>query len=94
MKGGEQFNARLIGVKAVRMSTPDREIGGKMICSFGKRETIAKKAEREELLADGNGESWYVGYDAITDGGQAGHGRGGRNDARPQVFHARDDRDL
>lgn len=45
------------------MDVPDREIGGKMVCSFGKRETIAKKAEREELLVNDNGESWYVGYD-------------------------------
>lgn len=45
------------------MSVPDREIGGKMVCSFGKRDTIAKKAEREELLVDNDG-SWYVGYDA------------------------------
>lgn len=46
------------------MSTPDREIAGKMVCSFGKHETIAKKAQREELLVNDNGVSWYVGYDA------------------------------
>lgn len=37
---------------------------GKLIASFGKRETIACKAMREELLATDGGDSWYVGYDA------------------------------
>jgi hypothetical protein len=46
------------------MNTPDREVGGKMVCSFGEHETIAKKAVREALLASDNGASWYVGYDA------------------------------
>ena len=50
------------------MDTPNREINGKMACSFGKRERIACKAVREELLSTGDGESWYVGYDA--DGNQ------------------------
>jgi hypothetical protein len=46
------------------MNTPNREISGKMICSFvSKREMIARKAVREELLSNGAGESWYVGYD-------------------------------
>lgn len=64
MKGGERFHARLMGGEAMWMSTPDREISGKMVCSFGKRDTIAKKATREYLLAADNGVSWYVGYDA------------------------------
>lgn len=46
------------------MNTPDKEIGGKLVASFGKRETIACKAIREELLATDSGDSWYVGYDA------------------------------
>ncbi len=37
---------------------------GKPIASFGKRETIARKATREELLTTDSGDSWYVGYDA------------------------------
>lgn len=36
---------------------------GKLVASFGKRETIARKAIREELLVDDSGDSWYVGYD-------------------------------
>lgn len=39
---------------------------GKLIASFGKRETIARKAIREELLIADSGDRWYVGYD--TDG--------------------------
>lgn len=37
---------------------------GKPVASFGKRETIARKAIREELLVADSGDSWYVGYDA------------------------------
>lgn len=37
---------------------------GKLIASFGKRETIARKATLEELHVDDDGDSWYVGYDA------------------------------
>lgn len=39
---------------------------GKLVASFGKHDTIAKKATREALL-DVGGESWYVGY---TDDGE------------------------
>lgn len=38
---------------------------GKPVASFGKRETIARKAIREELLVADSGDSWYVGYDAM-----------------------------
>lgn len=37
---------------------------GRLIASFGKRETIARKATREVLLDLGDGEFWYGGYDS------------------------------
>lgn len=76
MNGRERLPAGLMGgtemnAKKRWMETPcDIEIirqaaqAGKLIASFGKRETIASKATREALIAADNGESWYVGYDA------------------------------
>lgn len=37
---------------------------GKLIASFGKRETIARKATHEVLLDMGDSEFWYGGYDS------------------------------
>lgn len=37
---------------------------GKVIASWGKRDTIARKATHEELLDTGDGEFWYGGYDS------------------------------
>jgi len=37
---------------------------GKLVASFGKRETIARKATSEVLFDVGEGEFWYGGYDS------------------------------